>query len=129
MKTLTKTYTIHASPERVWKALVDPTDIIEWSDAPAGMDDQVGTEFILWDGEIWGTNTEVVYAQRLAQDWFDNEKQTEPTKVVFSLTAKEGDTVLELIQSNIPDNRLADLSEGWDTYYLAPLKAFVEEEV
>ena len=55
MKTITQEYVINAPIEKVWLALIDPLVIEQWGGGPAVMNDRVGTEFKLWDGDIWGT--------------------------------------------------------------------------
>ncbi len=126
MKTIKQTYHIHASVEKVWKALIDPKDINQWGGGPADMDDKVGTEFSLWGGDIHGTNTEVVAHKKLVQEWFGG-KWDEASHLTFILTSKGKSTDVELIHKNVPDRQTNDIAEGWKDYYMNPLKEFVEK--
>lgn len=131
MKTIKQTYNINAPVDKVWKALVDSKQIDGWGGGPAKMDDKKGTKFSLWGGSIWGENTEVVENKKLVQDWYsdtDNKKWTEPSKVTFSLSEKQGKTELELIHTNVPDADADDIDDGWKEYYLGPLKDYLEQK-
>jgi len=52
MKSIKQTYRIQAPVSMVWQALVDPEVIERWGGGPVKMDDQVGTRFELWGGDI-----------------------------------------------------------------------------
>ena len=60
MKAIKKVYKIAASPDQVWKALVDPEVIDKWGGGPSNMNSEVGFQFQLWGGDIYGKNIEVV---------------------------------------------------------------------
>lgn len=125
MKNLKQTYTIKAPVDKVWNALVDPREIDDWGAGPAEMDDQVGTEFKLWGGDIWGKNLEVEPSKRLVQEWYGGE-WAEPSKVMLLLKADGDGTVVELDQSNIPDDEAKEIADGWKRYYLGPMKEMLE---
>ncbi len=127
MKSLKQTYKIHAQVARVWQALVDPNIIEKWSGGPAIMDENVGTKFSLWGGDIHGTNTKVIKNKFLEQDWFGGQ-WTGPSKLKF-LLKKVSDTTteVELVQDDIPDHELDDIDDGWKRYYMGPLKELLEK--
>jgi len=126
MKVITQTYHLHAPIEKVWEALIDAKIIDKWGGGPAKMDAKVGTKFSLWGGEIHGKNTEVVAHKKLVQEWFGGNWD-EPSIATFSLSEKNGVTTIDFHQSNVPDNEEKDIEDGWKTYYLGPLKDFVEK--
>ncbi|MDP3973951.1 MAG: SRPBCC domain-containing protein [Candidatus Daviesbacteria bacterium] len=134
MKSFTQTYTINAPLEKVWKALIDPEEIDLWGAGPAVMDDQEGTEFKLWDGDIYGKNIEVVKNARLAesakrarlvQEWSEDGWDA-PSKVTFELSQKDGKTIVNLTHENVPDSEAKEIEDGWKRHYLGPLKKYVE---
>ena len=125
MKTVKKTYLIKAPLEKVWKALVDPKMIDDWGAGPAQMDDQAGTEFKLWGGDIFGKNVEVVANKKLVQDWFE-DNWDQPSKVTFTLSQKNGKIKVTLLHENIPDSEEKEIDDGWDSYYLGPMKEYLE---
>jgi len=126
MKTLTQTYHIQATLADVWQALVDPGEIDGWDGGPAVMDEKVGTEFKLWGGEIWGKNIEVIPGKKLVQEWNDTQDPIEPTILTLTLAAEDAGTIVELLHTNIPDDRADDIEQGWQDYYMGPLKEYVE---
>lgn len=127
MKTITQSYLINAPVEKVWQALVDPACINAWGAGEAQMDDQVGSAFSLWDGDIHGTNTTVVAHKELVQDWYGGDWD-QASKVTFTLTTKDNQTELTLLHENVPDSAEKDIDDGWKTYYLGPLKKYVETQ-
>jgi len=46
----------------------DPQAIEGWGAGPAKMDEKVGTEFSLWDGEVWGKNIKVIPTSKFEFD-------------------------------------------------------------
>lgn len=126
MKTIKQTYLINSSSRNVWQALVDPEIIAKWGGGPAKMDDKVGTEFTLWDGDIYGKNIQVIEGKELVQDWFGG-KWDKPSKVTFTLREKDGATEVDLLHEGIPDKEASDVDDGWKTYYLSPLKKLLEK--
>lgn len=126
MKIIKQTYHIKAPSEKVWQALVDPKIIEQWSGTKAKMDDKVGTHFELWDGDMYGTNTEVVTNKKLAQDWYGGDWK-KPSKVVFTLSEKAGVTTVGLGHWDLPDSEFDDFAQGWKDYYLGAIKELLEK--
>jgi activator of HSP90 ATPase len=127
MRKLKMLYYIHASKKEVWHALVNPTIIEAWGAGPAVMNEKTGTKFKLWGGDIFGENKEVIAEIKLVQEWFGG-KWKEPSIVTFNLTEDNGLTTVELIHENIPDNEFESIKEGWDEYYMGPIKKYLEQK-
>ena len=83
-KTIKKVYKISATVDKVWNALVDPSVINEWGGGPSKMDSKIGTDFELWNGDIYGKNIEVVPKGKLVQEWFGGD-WAKPSIVTFTL--------------------------------------------
>ena len=124
MKNIHQKYYIKASAAQVWKALVDPASINEWGGGPAKMSDKVGAKFSLWDGQIHGKNLEVKPMKKLKQEWYADYDT--PSFVTFTLSEKDVKSVVELVHTDIPDDKHKDIEAGWKEYYMEPLKGFVE---
>ncbi len=125
MKSLEQSYEIKAPVEKVWQALVDPKVIDAWGGGPAEMDDQTGTEWKLWGGDIHGRNLEVEPNEKLVQNWCSGDWPA-PSVVTFELSEKDGVTTVNLTHVNIPDGEFDDIEEGWRDYYMGPLKELLE---
>lgn len=126
MKTIKQTYIIHAPIHSVWEALIDPRIIEKWGGGPAHMDNQVGTKFTLWGGDIYGENIKVVENKELIQDWFGG-KWDKASKVTFTLEQAGDETKLNLLHEDVPDEEVDEIDEGWKKYYLGPLKKLLEK--
>ena len=125
MKTIKQTYKINAPAEKVWQALVDPEEIDFWGAGPATMDEQVGTEFSLWGGDIHGKNIEVDPKRKLVQEWFGGDWD-EASVATFSLKENGNKTEVDLLQTNVPDDEAKEIADGWKQYYLGPIKEYLE---
>ena len=125
MKIIKQTYLINAPIEKVWRALTDPTEINEWGAGPVDMDDKVGTEFNLWEGDIHGKNIEVIPKKRLVQEWFSGHWE-KPSKVAFTLSRLSQKTQIDLLHEEYPEVEHEELESGWREYYLGPMKDYLE---
>ena len=122
-----KEYKISAPIGEVWKALIQPEIIAEWGGRPIKMDAKVGTEFKLWDGDIHGKNIEVIKEKKLVQEWFSGE-WPKPSIVTFILQIQDHETILELEHINVPDEEVDDIDQGWNDYYIGPMKELLEKK-
>lgn len=126
MKAIQKKYLINAPIEKVWEALINPKVIEKWGAGPAEITDKESTEFKLWGGDIYGKNLEVVKNKKLVQEWYGGD-WVEPSKATFILTQRGDATILDLIHENVPDREAKDIDQGWDDYYLEPMKNYLEK--
>ena len=126
MKTIQKSYVIMAPVAFVWKAFVDPHEIDAWGGGPAVMDDNEGTAFSLWGGDIHGKNIEVVINKKLVQEWYGGD-WLEASRVTFIFNSEGNKTQVSLLHENVPDAEVKDIDSGWDDYYLGQIKAHLEE--
>lgn len=126
MKNIKKSYLIKTSREDVFTALTNPLTIELWTGAPAVMVAESGTDFSLWDGDITGTNIEIIENQVIKQQWdFEGEKNT--SVVTLTLTDEGKYTRVELLHTGIPDDAFENILEGWDLYYFRPLRELLED--
>jgi len=119
---------IEAEPEEIFLALTNPFTIELWSDMPAKMDANEGTEFELWDGDICGKNLEIVPNQKLVQEWYFDDLQ-EPSIATVKLHPHKTGTNVEVKHTNIPDEAFENINEGWREYYMGAIKRFFEEDL
>ena len=126
MKTIKQTYMISAPPSAVFRALVERTQIEEWTGSPAVMDDRVGTNFSLWGDSILGTNLEVVPDAKLVQRWRASDWLND-SRVTFILLPDAGGTRVELLHEEVPDDQAEEYAAGWNDSYFGPLKEYLEE--
>jgi activator of HSP90 ATPase len=92
------------------------------------MNAEIGTEFSLWGGDIYGKNVEVVSEKKLVQEWFAGD-WAKPSIVTFTLKTEGNKTVVELEHADVPDDEFEDIDQGWNDYYLGPMKEFLEKGI
>ena len=128
MKTIRQTYHINAAIKEVWKGLTDQKYIEGWGGGPVKMSEKVGAKFEFWGGDIHGTNTEVAKNQKLVQDWYGGNwsKSSKVTFILKELT--DGETRVDLIHENLPDDEADSFDDGWKQYFLGPMKEFLEKK-
>jgi uncharacterized protein YndB with AHSA1/START domain len=123
-----KTYVIDAPVEAVWAALTDPAVIERWGGGPVVMAPKSGSAFSFWDSDIHGTVLEVDPPRSMLQEWYGGD-WLEPSYARFALHPDpSGGTRLELDHTGVPDDEADDFDDGWDEYYLGPLKELLESE-
>jgi activator of HSP90 ATPase len=127
VKDFKKYFIIPATPEDVFAALTNTFTIELWTGYKAIMDDQPGTEFSLWDGDITGKNLEVIKDKKIVQEWYFGD-QEEKSVVTIKLFENKKGTQVELIHTNIPDEDYENITEGWINYYFGAIKEFFEVE-
>jgi activator of HSP90 ATPase len=125
MQNFKKYYIIPATPEEVYTALTNPLTIKLWTDEEAEMSTEPGTEFSLWSGSIVGKNLEFEENKKIVQQWYFN--QEEPSIVTIKLHPDKSGTSVELIHTNIPDEDLENITEGWKEAYFGSLQEYFSE--
>ncbi len=125
MKTIKKECHIMAPLNAVWDALVNPKTIDKWGGGPVKMSERK-EKFSLWDGEIHGTNLEVIPHKKLAQEWYSSDDPNHATQVTFTLTHKGNCTTLYLKHEKVSDKNYDSINEGWELYYLGEIKKLLE---
>ncbi|MBL7889638.1 MAG: SRPBCC domain-containing protein [Bacteroidia bacterium] len=127
MPTIQQTYEMNATAEEVFEALVNSEIIQIWSQDEAKMSDQVGGSFMLWGGQMFGTNLEVVKNKKLVQEWCYDQWDA-PSKVTFTIKTKGKKTIVELLHEDVPERSLKNITEGWNDYYLGAMQEMFETE-
>ncbi|MEO5996297.1 MAG: SRPBCC family protein [Chitinophagaceae bacterium] len=126
MKDFKKYYIIPSPPEELYMALTNAATIQLWTGAPAEMSTEEGSEFSLWDGSIAGQNLSFIPGKKIVQEWYFGD-QSAPSIVTIVLHPHKHGTSAELKHTNIPDDDLSEIVEGWNTNYFGSLIEFYEE--
>ena len=126
MKELHKYYRIKGTPEEIYASLINPFAISLWTGAEADMNEEPGSRFSLFDGDIEGKNIAFESNQKIIQEWFFGD-QEEKSIVTITLRPDRHFTKIELHHTNIPEDAYEDMAHGWDTYYFGGLKDFFEK--
>jgi len=123
MKTIKQKHIISATPEEVYAAITNPFTIELWSGYPAKMETTPDFEFSIFDGDIMGRNINLVENELLVQEWYFGDRE-EKSIVTIVLAAHPLGTKVNIEQTEVPDEDLEELEEGWRTYYWGAIKDF-----
>ncbi|MDB5178477.1 MAG: Activator of Hsp90 ATPase 1 family protein [Patescibacteria group bacterium] len=128
MHTIHQDYLIKCPRSAVWKALTSAGAAEQWGAGSAKVDATIGGEFSYWGGDIHGTITKIEAEERLEQNWYEHDYPRRLHNVTFSLQA-DGDnkTIVHLTQTNVGDDELVSMTDGWRDYYFDPIKQLLEE--
>ena len=119
-----------ASPEDVYKALMDSKTHSAFIGSKAVIGKKVGDQFSAYEGYITGENIELVPGKKIAQTWKTTDEgwpgeHFSTIEFIFKKT-KEG-TELQFTHTDIPATVKADYAQGWEDYYWQPMKALLEK--
>jgi len=64
--------------------------------------------------------------KKLVQEWFSGD-WPDPSIVKFTIQTENNKTILELEHTSVPDDDVDDIDQGWDDYYLGPMKKMLEK--
>jgi uncharacterized protein YndB with AHSA1/START domain len=124
-RTIKQKYLIKAPIEKVWEALTEAKEIEKWGGGPAHMRAEENYAFSLWGGDIHGKNVKVVKNKILKQEWYSGEWK-KPSIATFDLSEKGGKTKIILTHTDVPEDEIKDVSDGWKDYYIGPLQKLLE---
>ncbi len=123
-----QTYTIKASPERVWAALTDPTLQAKWSGDLSEYDARVGGKYKLFGDYVTGEIVECEPPKKLAQTWKPADWTIEDSVVSFTLKKTRGGTQLDLVHENVQPEDYDGTTQGWNEFYIGVIKSMLEAE-
>jgi activator of HSP90 ATPase len=128
MQTIHQTITFKATPHKVYETLMDSKKHAELVGAEAKITKKVGGKFTIYDGEIEGENLELVPDKKIVQSWrYSDWPEGHYSKATFLLEDSNGGTRLTFTQTDVPDDKYDDVSQGWHDYYWQPMKEMLEK--
>jgi activator of HSP90 ATPase len=127
-KTIKQAVTIKAKPHEVYEALMDSKKHAKFTGGKAVISREVGGKFSSFDGYAEGVNLELVPDKKIVQSWrAEDWPEGHYSKATFVFTAVAGGTELTFTQTDLPDESVDDIAQGWKDYYWAPMKEMLEK--
>jgi activator of HSP90 ATPase len=120
---------LRASPSDVFDMYLDARQHAEITGAPAKIAATTGAEFAAFDGALTGKILQVVKGRLIVQSWRASGWKTgdiDSTLILTLLPKGRGGTLIRLVQVNVPDHDFAGVSQGWELYYWAPWRKYLE---
>jgi uncharacterized protein YndB with AHSA1/START domain len=100
---------LHHSPQKVWRALTDPSLLAEWLLPATGLALTPGTQFTFnaepqpgWDGVVHCRLVEIDEPSRLTMTWVVGDIDT---VVTFTLAPTDTGTLLSIVQSGFREHQ------------------------
>ena len=127
-KLIRQTVTFTASPHAVYEALMDSRKHAKFTQGAARISRKVGGAISAYDGYISGSNLELTPDAKIVQAWRGSDwPEGHMSKVTFKLAPVTGGTRLSFTHSNVPDNEVESIRQGWIDNYWVPMKAMLNK--
>lgn len=116
-----------ASPEVVYRALMDGKTHSAFTGAVAKIGAKVGGTFSVWNGHIRGRILELVPGEKIVQAWRakDFPHEYPDSNLEIRLTPESGGTKLRLLQTQVPEAQVENYHSGWQSRYWQRLRAWL----
>jgi activator of HSP90 ATPase len=124
MKSYRTTLKIAANTKSIYGALTSSKTFQEWSGQPAEIEAYQGGQFWQFGGNIQGKFL-ILTPTKILQLWKEKTWKNF-SKVSFTINEKGSHTELEVQHEDIPDENYEMIKEGWDKYYLGPLRKYFQ---
>jgi len=122
-QTIRQTYTFTSDPHSVYELLMDEKKHGALTGSTAKISRKVGGKFSIYDGDLEGTNLELVPDRKIVQSWRSSDwEKSIYSKATFLLEPVGDKTRLTFTQTGVPPEHYEDLKQGWIDYYWAPMK-------
>jgi len=127
VKNLKHTVTLRASPHDVYETIMDPKEHAKFSGAPAKLERKAGGPFAHYGDSLSGLVVDFEPDKKIVLAWRSKGWPERHYSIAqFTLSRAGKGTKLVFEQFGIPSGDYADISDGWRTYYWAPMKQYLE---
>jgi len=117
-----------ASPQRIYKALLDSKQFSAFTASPAQIHAEAGGAFNCFGGRVVGRNIELVPNQRIVQAWRLTEWPEGLYSIArFELKAQNSGTRLIFDHTGFAPEDREHLDPGWHRMYWEPLRKYLGE--
>jgi len=125
---ITSTFPVQSGS--LYRAFLDSTIHSEFTGSSAQVEGRIGGAFFAWDGYISGTITGLDENRSIKQRWrtTDFSDDDEDSLLEIEFIEEKGKTTLVLKHSNLPEGTGEEYRQGWEDFYLTPLKEYFEKK-
>jgi activator of HSP90 ATPase len=128
-KSIRQTATFNASPEKIYNLIMDEKKHTEFTGSKATISSKLNGKFSVWDGYVHGHNIELEKGKKIVQAWHFAEEgwpDDHFSICTFELEQAGNKTKLRFLQTDVPEQTVASISEGWKQFYWKPIKAYLK---
>lgn len=127
-KKINQSIKIKASPHEVYEVLMDSDKHAQMTGDTANISRDVGGHIKAWGDYIDGTNVELIPDKKIVQKWRASDwPQGHYSTATFEFKAVPEGTNLIFTQTDVPQDFVDSVSQGWHEYYWQPLKMMLEK--
>jgi activator of HSP90 ATPase len=130
-KTIQQTVTFNVPPLEVYELLMDPEKHSELTGSEVVISSKIKGDFEAFDGYVRGYNIELEPGKKIVQAWHFNEEgwpEDHYSICTFLFEAFEHGTRLDFIQTEVPEQFVDALAQGWYGFYWEPMTDMLESE-
>jgi len=127
MATIRQTVYFDAPPHAVFEALIDAKTHAAFTGDTARIARRAGGAFSVWGGYATGKTLRLEEDKVIVQSWrtTDFAPDDKDSKVMFHFSRKGAGTRLMFVHSDVPDDQVEAIKQGWIDFYWTPLKAYL----
>jgi len=128
-KSISQTITFEATPERIYRMLMDQNEHSAFTGSKASIDPKVSGQFTVFDGYCHGYNIDLIEGEKIVQAWHfieDGWPDDHFTICTFNIKPEGNKTRLKFLQSRVPEHKIALLKNGWKEFYWDAMKAYLK---
>lgn len=122
VRTIQQTILLPATPNKVYRTLVNPKEHARFSGRAARLTARPGGRFSHYGGALEGFVILLQRNRRIVLAWRANSWARGDYSIAdFVLTPAKGGTRVEFTQSGVPSASADNISKGWHEHYWEPL--------
>ncbi|KAJ3046072.1 hypothetical protein HDV00_003822 [Rhizophlyctis rosea] len=121
---ITQKIELVASASDIYETLLDPQRVRVWTRGRAEITKEVGGAFNLFDGNITGSNVELVPNKKIVQEWrLKSWPSDHYSTVTLELQQGDDSTTVHLTQREVPIGEKDVTENNWNYYYWNSIKS------
>jgi len=123
--------TFTAAPEEVYQLIMDSKKHAEFTGTKVLMSTEVNGGFNIFDGYCTGYNIELIKGKKIVQAWRfkeDGWPDDHYSVCTFLFEPQGNSTKLTFIQTDVPEHKIEELSDGWKQYYWEPMQRYLDNK-
>jgi len=119
-----------ASPRELFEMYMNPSTHQAITGASVDIGDKRGSQFKAFDGALSGMILEVITPRLIIKSWRSvNFLAEDPdSTLILSFTSEGNEGRIDLVHLDVPDQDYDGVNQGWDTYYWAPWRTYLNSK-
>ncbi len=126
---ITQSVELGAPAERLFAMYLDPGLHAAITGAAVTISREAGSAFHAFGGQLSGTMLAVVEPRLVVQSWRSTQFRPEDrdSTLILSFYAASTGGRIDLVHLDVPDHDYTGVTEGWEKYYWAPWRRYLEQ--